>query len=490
MGIVGTFSKYAWIPYLFLCMGLVVLFGTEEWLLFHYKTPNEFVVMESKFYANQPIEVFRRALDELDEEQINLLYSAALTAAQTRPVTVSSASIEDVETTPQILAEFAPRPSNKLTFEHAVIPEHPVLTLEHPAPELKEVELTAPPSLDENVGINFDAIVTDVHRSTVSELRPLMPPLGTPPLNQRFVFHNKIPKAGSTTMKWLLVGLSKRNKFELDHQRFCIDTVNCKGRDPQSHIQYDGPDGEVAISEYVPKKLEENQEGKYLLLKHHHWLNFTEAGLEMPTYINIARDPVTRFASWYYFERYGWGRQEGQRDRFNIQMAKRNGEEADTDDDRDRTLDECVLGGHEECLEPVQVLVKYFCGTVETCSMMGPSDGGVNRHDWKQVAIATERAKNIIVKHFHVVGVLENFEQTLELFEKMLPEYFDGARDVYQTPMMKKQRESTKSHHRETLNETRQALEKGVLRYEVDIYNLIKSLFFEKLQYYNIPLPE
>ena len=55
---------------------------------------------------------------------------------------------------------------------------------------------------------------------------------------------------------------------------------------------------------------------------------------------------------------------------------------------------------------------------------------------------------------------------------------------------MQKQRESSKSQHRTTLNETRAALEHGVLRYEVDIYNLIKTLFYEKLQFYNIPLPE
>ena len=32
-----------------------------------------------------------------------------------------------------------------------------------------------------------------------------------------------------------------------------------------------------------------------------------------------------------------------------------------------------------------------------------------NKHDWRQVAIATERAKNIIARHFHVVGVLGKF---------------------------------------------------------------------------------
>ena len=84
----------------------------------------------------------------------------------------------------------------------------------------------------------------------------------------------------------------------------------------------------------------------------------------------------------------------------------------------------------------------------------------------------------------------EHFEQTLELFEKMLPSYFQGARDVYHTPVMEKQRESSKSQHRVTLNETRAALESGVLRYEVDIYKLIKTLFYEKLQHYNIAMPE
>ena len=50
---------------------------------------------------------------------------------------------------------------------------------------------------------------------------------------------------------------------------------------------------------------------KYILLKHHHWFNFTEYGLPQPTYINVARDPITRFASRYYFKRFGWERDGG-----------------------------------------------------------------------------------------------------------------------------------------------------------------------------------
>ena len=104
----------------------------------------------------------------------------------------------------------------------------------------------------------------------------------------------------------------------MDHQRWCIDTEHCVGRDPKTHRQIDGPDGEEKIAEYVPEKIKELDGGKYLLLKHHHWFNFTDHGVEMPTYINIARDPVTRFASWYYFERFGWQRSEGQRAKYSM----------------------------------------------------------------------------------------------------------------------------------------------------------------------------
>lgn len=78
----------------------------------------------------------------------------------------------------------------------------------------------------------------------------------------------------------------------------------------------------------------------------------------------------------------------------------------------------------------------------------------------------------------------------MALFEKMLPEYYAGAVEASQTPEQQKQRASTRSTNPGFRNETRHALETGVLRYEVDIYKFIKSLFYEKLNYYGIPQPE
>ena len=49
------------------------------------------------------------------------------------------------------------------------------------------------------------------------EIKPLLD--GSPEANLDFIFHNKVPKSGSSTMKHILNYLSKRNKFALDHVR-------------------------------------------------------------------------------------------------------------------------------------------------------------------------------------------------------------------------------------------------------------------------------
>ena len=42
-------------------------------------------------------------------------------------------------------------------------------------------------------------------------------------------------------------------------------------------------------------------------------------------------------------------------------------------------------------------------------------------------------AKRNIAYRFHVVGILEQFEDTLQLFEKLLPTFYGGALDLYHT---------------------------------------------------------
>ena len=44
---------------------------------------------------------------------------------------------------------------------------------------------------------------------------------------------------------------------------------------------------------------------------------------------------------------------------------------------------------------------------------------------------AYEYAKNLVLNEFFVIGVLERLEDTLALFENLMPKVYEGASDVY-----------------------------------------------------------
>ena len=52
-----------------------------------------------------------------------------------------------------------------------------------------------------------------------------------------------------------------------------------------------------------------------MVIKHHLFTNFTIYGVEEPSWINVAREPVSRFVSSYYFRRFGFNRHEGVRNK-------------------------------------------------------------------------------------------------------------------------------------------------------------------------------
>jgi len=291
----------------------------------------------------------------------------------------------------------------------------------------------------------------------------------TEPPNHRFIFHNKLPKCGSSTMKNLLKLLGKRNNFKLDHQRFCIHPDDC-----YESYRDDGPNGRKDFYNYIKKMMQKMKNQKYVLLKHHHWFNFTEFGLPKPTYINVARDPVTRFASKYYFQRYGWSMGEAG-SRTNEKGGFKGNEE-----DLNRSLDDCVRLQVPECTDALQVMVKYFCGTSAECNEHNEQ----GKTQWDKVAISAEIAKKNILREFYFIGLLEKFDETLELFENVLPGYFAGAREAMKDPLIGKKREQSKSKANAGYsNETIAALQNGILKYEVDIYSLIEKLFYERLAF-------
>ena len=77
-----------------------------------------------------------------------------------------------------------------------------------------------------------------------------------------------------------------------------------------------------------------------------------------------------------------------------------------------------------------QALSKYFCGTSEACKKQQDDSAD---DLLKKIAVAAQIAKRNILNEYFFIGLLERFDDTLFLLEKILPDYFRGAANVART---------------------------------------------------------
>jgi len=283
-------------------------------------------------------------------------------------------------------------------------------------------------------------------------------------------------------MKYIADQLAIKNNFKMDYVPPCLQPP-CNAHSADIG---DGIGAKEALINHVKESKPEND--KYFLLKHQYYLNFTNYETEQPTMINVVRDPVSRFSSMYYFNRYGFS---------SMGSAARQGATRHVwkgkEEDMDQTLDECIIKQSDECLEPIQVMVRYFCGVGEECGMKAIGAPGPfgPKNDWNKVAKAAELAKHNIINNYFAIGIVEQFDASLDLFEKLLPDFFAGAKAAYHSEevMTKRASSSTAVKHGFN-NETRAFMEAGPLRYEMDLYNLIVSIFKQRLAQFGIVAEE
>lgn len=145
--------------------------------------------------------------------------------------------------------------------------------------------------------------------------------------NPDFVFHNKLPKAGSSTMHALLVALSRKHGF--NYQK--ISPKDLPG---------DSFSNEKPLINFLKMAIEQFP---LVLLKHHYPFNFKTHGMPQPTYINVMREPVAWFESQYYFKRSNWNRPGAG------SIARSNELK---EEDISMTIDECVVQESTHCKKP------------------------------------------------------------------------------------------------------------------------------------------
>jgi len=112
--------------------------------------------------------------------------------------------------------------------------------------------------------------------------------------------------------------------------------------------------------------------------------------------INVIREPISWFSSHYHFKLYGWSRKPGQRG-----------------DQNEMTLQECIDSDAPTCSRNHWRYMEFFCGSGPECQ------SATNQNDEAEYKTRMlEKAKQRVLNDYFVIGVLEQFEDSLRVFLK------------------------------------------------------------------------
>ena len=199
-----------------------------------------------------------------------------------------------------------------------------------------------------------------------------------------------------------------------------------------------------------------------LYIRHIFFIDFPKYGFREPLYINIARDPVDLFISNYYYLRFGF---QSAKNTTNAQNWKRDM----TDERRNMTVDECVASDKLECSKPYSNLIPFFCGSGEVCLKRGDK--------------ALEIAKRNVFERYGIVGIMEDFPNTMKAIETVAPRFFLGSSVLYAKANEALHERSKTAHKKEPNPETVEYLRNGLKR-EYELYNFIKKILYDKIKFF------
>eukprot|EP00736_Rhodelphis_marinus_P000976 Rmarinus@m.28953 len=239
------------------------------------------------------------------------------------------------------------------------------------------------------------------------------------PIDPRFLIYNRVPKAGSTTLFTHMFDSATSLNYPA---KICEALVTSN----MTFVQ--GLSAPLGLNRCF-RKLNPSAPGftRGIIVKHQYfippdelqeWLQdfgvtlegVAAEGIELIKYMNLLREPIARLSSEYNYFRYG-PRPEYQHKIYASQPHT------------NVTFDECIRSVFDG--SPANVAdcagqnhqLRYLCGTDPSC-FDGSREG-------------LERAKDNVRRHYPVVGVLDQLDDTVWLLQRVLPGYFDGyERDV------------------------------------------------------------
>ncbi|XP_064111259.1 uncharacterized protein LOC135218739 [Macrobrachium nipponense] len=145
--------------------------------------------------------------------------------------------------------------------------------------------------------------------------------------------------------------------------------------------------------------------------RHIYFFNVTRLGLPRAAWINLVREPVSRYISNFYYIR--------KRSRWNSTKLLKK-QKSPPPWWFDMSLDDCIEVGRPEChpsSSQMNLQLTFFCGHHPECRKVGSR--------W-----ALYRAKRHAEQYYSVVGILEEFTLSLSVLEGYLPRYFGNVHNI------------------------------------------------------------
>ena len=175
-------------------------------------------------------------------------------------------------------------------------------------------------------------------------------------------------------------------------------------------------------------------------------------------YINMIRNPVDRFVSHFYFREYG---------------DAGGGKGSSYQLENPMTVDECFEEEGKFCPDNVDFrgyfyIIPFFCGHEKFC--LGRSQ--IDRR------LALQQAKHNLGE-YKVVGLLEEFDLTLELLKIELPEYFEHAVELWEADKNKEHSklEKSKTMHKFPPSNATMGTIAQYMPEELEFYRLVRTRF-------------
>ncbi|XP_072023794.1 uronyl 2-sulfotransferase-like [Amphiura filiformis] len=260
---------------------------------------------------------------------------------------------------------------------------------------------------------------------------------------RHLIVYNRVPKCGSRTMVSLL------------KEQFTTTTGTWIMQNKISQRNGDlSDDKRLILTKGGILQLVQNTSSLPAVI-HGHFRFMPIERSKHPVYMSIIRDPLARMVSTYYFIRFGDGQIP---DRHLKQLNARIRPEH-----FNMTFDDCVLQELNACVSPgkVSTQISYFCGIHPNCSQ--PSE-------W-----SLEQAKKHIDKEYLLVGIMEDFESTVMILERLAPDLFHGLVTEFMNPTTDNTTTVTKSHKGPLPSKKVRAIMMTKLDMEYQLYNFVKN---------------